>query len=213
MNCPHCASKILAGQEACSVCGFTAAAIRAYLGSDWVKLERITDNSQRLSLRDTRHLEVVLDDFERRFPQCFIASYLGALPDTLTLPDLGFWLINHGAFQTRQISRRNDFGILLIVDPLRQDACFTVGYALESVLTDAVLMSILKKLSRPLAKGNVASAIEKAVTQIEAVLKKAARKERRHDEHPPAMVADATDLGLHTLRPPSRPLLHANRPD
>lgn len=213
MNCPHCATKILAGQEVCSVCGFTAAAIRAYLGGDWVKLERITDNSQRLSLRDTRHLEVVLDDFERRFPQCFIASYLGALPETLTLPDLGFWLINHGAFQTRQISRRNDFGILLIIDPLRQEACFTVGYALEAVLTDAVLMSILKKVSRQFTRGKVASAIEGAVRQIESVLKRAARKERRHHEHPPAVVSDATDLGLHTLRPPTRPLLYANRAD
>lgn len=211
MNCPHCATKILAGQEVCSVCGFTAAAIRSYLGSDWVKLERITDNSQRLSLRDTRHLEVVLDDFERKFPQCFIASYVGALPETLTLPDLGFWLINHGAFQTRQISRRNDFGILLIIDPLRQDACFTVGYALESVLTDAVLVAILKKITRALAKGHFASGIEQSVKEIEALLIKSGKKERRHDEHPPAVVADAADLGLHALRPPSRPLLHASR--
>lgn len=212
MKCPHCATTIHPGQLVCSKCGFSAAAIRAYLGADWVRLERITDNSQRLGLRETRHLETVLDDFERHFPQCFMAAYIGALPDTLTLPDLGFWLINHGAFQTRQISRRNDFGLLIIIDTLRQEVCLTTGYALESVLPEAKLTAILKTLRRQLIKGDVASAIEGAVRQIEATLRSAARSEPRHIEKPPAVVGDASDLGLHTLRPPTRPLLHATRP-
>ena len=120
MKCPHCNSPLTTGQSACTSCGFSASAIRAYLGADWVRLERVTDVAGRLNLRETRHLETVLDEFERRFPQCFMAGYIGVLPETLTLTDLGFWLINHGAFQTHQISRRNDFAIVLLIDPLRQ---------------------------------------------------------------------------------------------
>ncbi|MCX6856224.1 MAG: TPM domain-containing protein [Verrucomicrobia bacterium] len=209
MNCPHCSSLITPAQPVCTQCGFSATAIRGYLGADWVKLARITDNAQLLSLKHTRHLETVLDDFERRFPQCFMAAYIGALPETLTLPDLGFWLINHGAFHTHQVSRRNDFGIVLMIDPVRQQACFTLGYALESVLVEKTLTTLLKKLQGPLSKGAFATAIESAVSLIDQELLTAARSEPRQLEQAPSSIGDASDLGLHTLRPPSRPLLHA----
>lgn len=209
MNCPHCSSLITPAQPVCQKCGFSAAAIRGYLGSDWVRLARITDNAQLLSLKHSRHLETVLDDFERRFPQCFMAAYVGALPDNLTLPDLGFWLINHGAFHTHQISRRNDFGIVLIMDPVRQQASFTLGYGLESILKETFLTQILKKLQPLLRKGSFASAIETAVTLIEKELRSAARREPRQLDQPPSIIGDASDLGLHTLRQPTRPLLHA----
>jgi hypothetical protein len=209
MNCPHCSSLITPAQPVCPQCGFSAAAIRGYLGSDWVRLARITDNAQLLSLKHSRHLETVLDDFERRFPQCFMAAYVGALPDNLTLPDLGFWLINHGAFHTHQISRRNDFGIVLIMDPVRQQASFTLGYGLESILKETFLTQILKKLQPLLRQGSFASAIETAVTLIEKELRSAARREPRQLDQPPSIIGDASDLGLHTLRQPTRPLLHA----
>lgn len=209
MNCPHCSSLITPAQPVCPQCGFSAAAIRGYLGSDWVRLARITDNAQLLSLKHSRHLETVLDDFERRFPQCFMAAYVGALPDNLTLPDLGFWLINHGAFHTHQISRRNDFGIVLIMDPVRQQASFTLGYGLESILKETFLTQILKKLQPLLRQGSFAFAIETAVTLIEKELRSAARREPRQLDQPPSIIGDASDLGLHTLRQPTRPLLHA----
>jgi len=204
MKCPHCFSEVTSGHSHCSQCGFSSAAIRAYLGSDWVRLERITDNSQRLSLRDTRHLETVLDDFERRFPQCFLAAYLGALPGTLTVSDLGFWLINHGAFHTHQISRRNDFGIVLVVDPLRQSACFTVGYALEQMLPESMLGGILERLRQPLKREEFSAVIETALRRIEKALRARASAEPRTSEQPPTIVGDASDLGLQSLRLPQR---------
>jgi hypothetical protein len=207
MKCPHCSSPITTGQAACPGCGFSASAIRAYLGADWVRLERITDVAGRLNLRETRHLETVLDEFERRFPQCFMAGYIGVLPDTLTLTDLGFWLINHGAFQTHQISRRNDFAIVLLIDPLRQQAGFTLGYALEKILPEQVLQTILKKLNRPLRRGAFSQAIELACTLIDKALRAAARLEPRPPETAPTVVGDASDLGLQSLRPPSRQLI------
>jgi uncharacterized membrane protein YgcG len=206
MKCPHCNSPLTTGQPACTGCGFSASAIRAYLGADWVRLERVTDVAGRLNLRETRHLETVLDEFERRFPQCFMAGYIGVLPETLTLTDLGFWLINHGAFQTHQISRRNDFAIVLLIDPLRQQAGFTLGYALEKVLPEPMLQAILKKLSRPLHRGAFGQAIELASAMIDKALRSAASLEPRQPERPPAIVGDASDLGLQSLRLPTRQL-------
>jgi hypothetical protein len=205
MNCPHCSASIATGQASCLACGFSAAAIRAYLGSDWVRLERITDVSNRLNLRETRHIEVVLDEFERRFPQCFMAAYIGVLPDTLTLRDLGFWLINHGAFHTHQVARRNDFAIVMIVDPLREQVALTVGYALEQILTEPVLLKILGDLRHPLKRGQTALSIERACARIESELRRSARREKPLAETAPAVVEDASDLGLQSLRPDSTP--------
>ncbi len=206
MKCPHCSLPIASDQTACAGCGFSASAIRAYLGADWVRLERITDVAGRLNLRETRHLETVLDEFERRFPQCFMAAYIGVLPDTLTLTDLGFWLINHGAFQTHQISRRNDFAIVLLIDPLRQQAGFTVGYALEQALPERVLLSILNKLNRSLHQGAFGTAIERASHLVDKALRTAGKREPRRPESAPTVVGDASDLGLQSLRPPTRQL-------
>jgi uncharacterized membrane protein YgcG len=196
-------------QAVCTACGFSATAIRAYLGADWVRLERITDVSGRLNLRETRHLETVLDEFERRFPQCFMAAYCGALPETLTLPDLGFWLINHGAFQTHQISRRNDFAIVMLVDPLREQAAITVGYALEPILTETVLSAILAKVRTKLRQGRISAAMEEACRQIDESLRAAGQRQDAEPERLPALVSDASDLGLQSLRGTGRsqPLL------
>ncbi len=207
MKCPHCSKSVAPGQEVCPGCGFSSSAIRAYLGADWVRLERVTDVAGRLNLRETRHLEMVLDEFERRFPQCFMAAYVGVLPETLTLPDLGFWLINHGAFQTHQVTRRNDFAIVMLIDPLRQQAAFSVGYALEAVLSEEVLLRILGKLRRPLQQGQISESIESACHQLDAALRSAARPEPRAYERVPAVVGDASDLGLQSLRPATRPHL------
>ncbi len=212
MNCPHCSAAISSGQGACLACGFSATAIRAYLGSDWVRLERITDVSNRLNLRDTRHIEVVLDEFEHRFPQCFMAAYVGVLPETLTLRDLGFWLINHGAFHTHQLTRRNDFAIVMLVDPLREEVALTVGYALEQILTEPVLTKILGEVRSTLKRGQIVHSIEQACARIDRELRRSGRREKPRTERAPTMVGDASDLGLQSLRPGTPSTRPASQP-
>ncbi|HYF35631.1 MAG TPA: TPM domain-containing protein, partial [Prosthecobacter sp.] len=187
------------GTEACG-CGFSAGALRRYLGSEWIRLERITDNSNRLSLRDTRHLETVLDEFERAFPQVFVAVYVGALPTELTVSDFGFWLINHGAFHTPLTVKRNDFGVVLVIDPLRQSAGLTIGYALEHVLPEAALLAILSRMRPALAKSNVTAAIDKSIRHLKKALRAKATAVPREQpiEAPPS--GDLAVLGLETLR-------------
>jgi uncharacterized membrane protein YgcG len=182
--------------------------MRRYLGSEWIRLERITDNSNRLSLRETRHLEGVLDDFERSFPQVFHAVYLGALPNELTVSDFGFWLINHGAFHTPMAVKRNDFGVVLVIDPLRQSAGLTVGYALERILPEAVLGRVLGRLRPALAKSNAAAAIERSVHYLRRELRTQATAMPREMPEMAPPSGDLAVLGLETLRRAHRPLPH-----
>lgn len=208
MNCPHCSAPLASDADECHQCRFSATAIRSYLGSEWVRLERLTDNSNALSLREQRQLEVVLDDFERSFPQCFFAVYLGVLPAMITARDLGFWLINHGAFHTQQIAKRNDFGCALVIDSQRGIAALTLGYALEPYVSEADVTLLLEHVRSPLTRQRYGLAVERAVAIFGKKLSQSASSASLDG----GMISSPTDLnglGLQTLRNahrPSRPM-------
>ncbi|WP_166647279.1 TPM domain-containing protein [Prosthecobacter fusiformis] len=173
--------------------------VRTLLGADWVRLERLTDNANCLSLKEHRALEIVLDDFERRFPQCFFAIYLGTLPASLTAADLGFWLINHGAFHTQQIAKRNDFGTALVIDCQRHVAALTLGYALESHIHEAELRHILSQMNSFLNRRRYGQALENAVGLFGRRLAQSATR-TLPDVPPGPGTGDLGGMGLQPLR-------------
>lgn len=165
-----------------------------------MRLERLTDNANTLSLKEQRHLEVVLDDFERIFPQCFFAVYLGVLPGMITARDLGFWLINHGAFHTQQIAKRNDFGCALVIDCSRHVASLTLGYALEAHFSRADLERLLDQIDGPLTRTQYGQAVERAVGLFGKRLKQVGSRSLPGLPNSMGGQADLGDLGLQTLR-------------
>lgn len=173
--------------------------VRTMLGAEWIRLERITDSLNCLTLKEQRSLEISLDEFERDFPQCFLAVFIGALPAGLTAADLGFWLINHGAFHTQQIAKRNDFGVTLVIDCQHHQAAITVGYALERVLSTDSARAILNQLSSLLTRQHFGQAAGRAV---ELIRKRLAGTGKTESPMPPSglAVADLSDMGLQPLR-------------
>ena len=215
MKCPRCQASVTPEQVSCPACGFSATLLHNYLGNQWVRLERITDVAHCLRLEDARRAEIILDDFERSFPQAFFAVYLGVLPGNLTVAELGFWLLNQGAFNTHSVSRRNDFGIVLVVDPVAKTACMTLGYAIESCFSRNVIAQMMQTIGSHLRKGAFGMAIEDACLRATAVLRKHARCKQWQPEA--ATMADAApDIGLQPLRgghrPASRPLAESPAP-
>lgn len=200
MNCPHCSADLAPRVAECPHCGFSILSIRALLGTEWVRLERLTDNLSCLSLKDQRHLEIVLDDFERAYPQCFFAVYLGNLPAVITPRDLGFWLINHGAFHTQQLAKRNDFGVALVIDCERKMVSITLGYALESLVAADELDRILKRIRSALDYQRYGPAIEKAVNLFAAILKRAGTRTISNSPPGSAWGQEFHGLGLQLLR-------------
>lgn len=199
MNCPHCSAILDLNADECRACGFSVATVRVLLGAEWIRLERITDSLNCLSLKEERSLEISLDEFERDFPQCFLAVFIGALPAGLTAGDLGFWLINHGAFHTQQIAKRNDFGVTFVIDCQHHQAAITVGYALERLLTSVSTGSILNQLRGLLTRQHYGQAAGRAV---ELIRKRLAETGKTEPPQPPSgrIVADLSDMGLQPLR-------------
>lgn len=209
MNCPRCFAPASRQQNVCSACGFSAVTLHRLIGNQWVRLERITDAAHCLRLEDLRRCEVVLDDFERSFPQAFFAAYLGTLPMDINVAELGFWLLNQGAFNTPQMSRRNDYGIILTADPVAQTVALTLGYAIESYFDPRTLQKLLAEAGKHLAAGAFGRAIEAACQRSTRVLRRRARCARRSPESgieggvPPHMGLTPLRGGHRTAAPPA----------
>lgn len=122
----------------------------------------------------------------------------------MNVAELGFWLLNQGAFNTHSVSRRNDFGIVLVIDPSAKTACFTLGYAVERCFKQRTLSRMLQTLGGHLRKGAYGMAIEDACQSAGAVLRKHARSKQWQPESLPA--ADSVSgIGLQPLRSGHRP--------
>jgi len=199
MKCPRCQASVRAEQTSCSACGFSATLLHNYLGNQWVRLERITDAAHCLRLEDTRRLEIILDDFERTYPQAFFAVYLGTLPTNLNVAELGFWLLNQGAFNTHSVSRRNDFGIVVVVDPSAKTACITLGYAIENCFSPKIINRMMQTVGGHLRKGAFGVAMEACCSRVSEVLRKHARHMPWQPDSP-AIADSISDIGLQPLR-------------
>jgi len=198
MKCPRCQGEVMIEQKTCHACGFSATLLHGFLGNQWVKLERITDAAHCLRLEETRQAEVALDDYERSFPQAFFATYLGVLPNYLNVAELGFWLLNQGAFNTPSVSRRNDFGIVLVVDPSTLSASLTLGYAVEGYFGKGRAQQILQAVGKRLAAGAYGQAIEIACARCAELLCKHAKTTAWSPAAPGG--GPQPDMGLQPLR-------------
>jgi hypothetical protein len=179
MKCPHCQARVTPLQKGCTACGFSASSLHPHLGNQWVRLDRITDVANCLRLEDTRRVEVILDDFERNFPQAFFAAYLGSIPNELTPSEVGFWLLNQGAFNTPSLQKRNDFGIVLVVDPSAHTASITLGYTIEACFSEpATLQNTARDRSTYLRDRRYGKAIEVACMRCARQLRKLAHNAR-----------------------------------
>lgn len=202
MRCPHCSTPIAPQKAFCDRCGFSDTALGAYLGSEWVRLERITDPAHCLRLEETRQLEVLLDDFERQFPQSFLALYYGALPPKLNPLELGMWMLNHGAFSTHQFAKRNDFGIICVIDPVAGTHGLSLGYSLEPMLPAHRLEDLLVEMTTPLRASQWAEAARLAISTLSSHLRALGKPDRRRVETdpPPARGGSPSDYGFSPLR-------------
>jgi hypothetical protein len=202
MKCPHCSNPLVPQHSFCAHCGFSDSALGAYLGNDWVRLERLTDRAHCLRLEETRQIEILLDDFERQFPQSFLAIYLGALPPKLNPLELGMWLLNHGAFSTHQFAKRNDFGIVCVIDPAARRHGIALGYALESILQNTQVETLLTAMVPALRAQQWAAAVQLAITDCSTQLRQIGKCSHRRVETspPPAGTGLPSDYGFSPLR-------------
>jgi hypothetical protein len=89
--------------------------------------------------------------------------------------------------------------MVLVVDPLRQAAALTIGYALEAVLDEADLNKALLKGRHALGRQDIARAVEKITGALAQNLRRQGARQP-HDLPLPPPVGDPSLLGLEPLR-------------
>lgn len=204
MKCPHCESNIFSPtSDKCDACGFDSHVSCSRHGDHWVRLDRLTDAAHCLHLSERRKLEAQLDDFERRFPQVFFAVYFGVLPQGLKVSEVGFWLLNHAAFGTHDIAKRNEFGMVLVIDPAAGAACFSLGYAIEALGDKTGIAAVLVRMKKLLANSQYGDAVERAIRELDHCLRSTGKAQKRDSRNLTVHEVSA-DLGLSPLRLPSK---------
>lgn len=204
MNCPHCQQVVAPAAPRCEACDFDLQRVREILGDQWVRLEHLTDAAHCLRLRERRRVEAALDDFGRQFPQVFMSVYFGVLPHGLNVAEAGFWLLNHAAFSTNSMEKRNDFGLVIVIDPSVASAGITLGYALEGFLPDRFLKTVLASVSGQFAQSAYGGALEQILARIAKHLRGAgtAQPSQADGWSPPQ---ESRNMGLAPLRPHRTP--------
>jgi hypothetical protein len=106
-------------------------------------------------------------------------AYLGALPDDLSMSELGFWLLNHGQVKGAEYARPNENGILLILDMNTKQIGVSLGYFAESLISEEEAYRALLHARPHLLNAEYGEALEKIFFRLAKVLRKRGRKLRK----------------------------------
>lgn len=119
-------------------------------------------------------------EFNRRFPQLFIAVHTGSFRGVANLRQFGFWLLNRGAFEDVPVDRPNEAGVLIAIDAEAKAAGITFGYLLDPFLEEEDTFVCLSRAHSYWLEGRFADGLVKAIEQLESLLKKRCRQARRN---------------------------------
>ncbi|MFD0894079.1 hypothetical protein ACFQ5Q_10625 [Luteolibacter ambystomatis] len=180
MKCPRCVQRIHRAAAGCPHCGFTLADADAIFGADEVGLRALTDAAGLLRRDEQRRVEQAMWDFNRRFPQLFIAVHTGSFSGVANLRQFGFWLLNRGAFEDVPVDRPNEAGVLIAIDAEAKAAGITFGYLLDPFLEEEDTFLCLSRAHSYWLEGRFADGLVKAIEQLESLLKKRCRQARRN---------------------------------
>jgi hypothetical protein len=179
MKCPKCLRPVDHEAESCYSCGYSELEAAQKYGANQVFLNRIHDAAACLRKQNRDELAFALDQLEVRFPQMLFCAYLGALPDDLSMSELGFWLLNHGQVKGAEYARPNENGILLILDMNTKQIGVSLGYFAESLISEEEAYRALLHARPHLLNAEYGEALEKIFFRLAKVLRKRGRKLRK----------------------------------
>lgn len=213
MKCPRCSHKVDAGEGWCAQCGFNQDSVDEQFGADAVFVERVTDAAGVLPEESRRRIELVLAEFERRFPQLFLMVYVGSLPRQTSLRQFAFWLMNRAAVSDVEITRPNENGVLLMIDAANHAAALTCGYFLECFIGPEDFSVWLDRCSSHLEAGEIDATVEVLAREITACLRKRAAEAAREPARftapvPPARVTAPVFTRVHKPAATTEPHRH-----
>ncbi|MBK1827148.1 TPM domain-containing protein [Haloferula rosea] len=182
MKCPRCVQVIHRGAGSCPHCGFSLVDADERFGSEDVRIRRLEDVAGLMRSVERQRVEAAMDRFEQSFPQLFFAVYTGLPEGRSDLRQFGFWLLNRAAFEDVDVSRPNERGILLTIDPDGKAAGMSWGYMLDAFLKEEDTFLCMSRAHAYWVEGRFAEGIVRVLEQLSLVLEKRSRQARRDPE-------------------------------
>jgi len=182
MKCPRCVQRIHRAASSCPHCGFTVEHADELFGSDDVVLQKFTDAAGVLRMKEREPMRRLLERFEAKFPQLFVAVYIGAFEELQSLRQFGFWLLNRAAFSDVDLERPNENGVLVVIDVKAKSVGITFGYSLMPYLSEDSTFEALSAAHPSLLQSEYLGALRVVLRRLEKTLKKGWRQVRRNPE-------------------------------
>ncbi len=162
--------------ESCYSCNYSAREAMAKYGDNYVRMSRVHDAAHCLRKRDKEDLDAVLDQLELRFPQMLFCAYLGDLPESISVRELGFWLLNHGQVKGAEYARPNDNAVLVILDVHSKQVGLSLGYFSEMLISDEDAYRVLMAARPSLVNVEYGPAMCDLFSHLGRMLSRKARK-------------------------------------
>lgn len=179
MKCPRCRRPVDHEASSCYSCGYSAAEAAEVFGTNQVFLNRVHDAAHCLRKQERDELGYALDQLEVKFPQMLFCAYLGTLPPKVNLSELGFWLLNHGQVRGAEFARPNENGILVLMDLNRKQIGISLGYFVETLISDEDAYRALVAARPNLLNSEYGEAMERIFLKLGKVLDRQGRRLRK----------------------------------
>ncbi len=182
MKCPRCVQRIHRAAAACPHCGFSLADSDKMFGDGEVKLRSLTDAAGLFRRKERDRIEDAMEAFGTSFPQMFIAVYTGSLGETGNLRQFGFWLLNRGVFEDVDVTKPNEGGVLIVIDPDSKAAGISFGYLLDPFFEERDTFECLSRAHSHWLEGRYCDGLLKVLNHVRTLLRKRSRQVRRDPE-------------------------------
>ena len=175
MRCPSCLSNIHAHAETCPHCDCGMQSLDDEFGAEEKRFNCLDDCIGNIGHTQIHMLHEKMRDFERKFPQLFLAIHVVKPVTASEMQRYGLWMLNRGIFghSDGEAKCRNGI-ILLLIAPELRSAVILTGALVEPLVSDRILFDILCRAHSLWQEGFYADGCVEVINGITAELKKRA---------------------------------------
>ena len=180
VTCPGCHEVLPGPVELCPRCAYSAWTCVDHFPYSPPPLDRYIDVESRLSNEDRARIDRSIEALERDLPQVRVYVCLVKLLPGTDVRECGFWMFNASVPRDEAEAAHRAWSVLLLIDTGASAAGATVGYGLDSFVSDAQLRYSLRAGQADWIQGNFGAGVLKFVQHTHQVLRQAHRSAVRH---------------------------------
>ncbi|MEZ0389013.1 MAG: TPM domain-containing protein [Verrucomicrobium sp.] len=170
MRCPVCQQSLHETSPACPHCSFDLAVASQHLGIAPRLQPDLTDQASVFTPSQASHLQDLLQEKERRFPQIRFAVVTVQVNPQIPLKAYSFWLLNRGNLATAMEKGGECRMMLFVLDAVQKKLCCMLGYGLEPFFSQEAMDEVLRPARPLLARGDMSGAVQASLQQADVVL-------------------------------------------